>query len=398
MNFYKLQNVVQEYAWGSHAFIADLLNISVVDTPRAELWMSAHPKAPSKICDTDYDLLTLINSDPQRILGEDTAEKFENKLPFLFKVLSASKPLSIQAHPNLKQAKAGFKKENKEEIPLTSAYRNYKDNNHKPELICALTPFTAMCGFRSPTDIKQLLNQYGMADILPKYHTLGTSEDALKNFFSTVMKSDSVIVRKWISILIKNISKEPKQKHNKLIVYWIQKLNEFYPGDVGVLAPILLNIVELQPGEALYLEAGILHAYLHGNGIEIMANSDNVLRGGLTPKHVDVPELLGTLIFRGGDLKVIKPKKNINSEMTYHTAASEFELSKIVLTRNTKNSFHPKGPEIILCTAGECFISTGNEQLSVSKGDSFFISAECKCYALIGNAQLFRAVIPGKQR
>jgi mannose-6-phosphate isomerase len=395
MSIYKLQNKIQNYAWGSEDFIPSLLGLPVkTGLPNAELWMGAHPKAPSQIPSENCSLLELIERNTIEILGEKNSFDFNQNLPFLLKILSASKPLSIQAHPDLEQAKKGFHTENEMVIPLSAYNRNYKDDNHKPELICALTPFTAMCGFRVPVKIKELLNDFGMHSVLPDYNDIDITEAHFKQFFYDLMHSDKIITGGRVNVLLENLKNVTINSKNKLIIEWIQKLNEYYPGDVGVFSPILLNLIELLPGQAIFLEAGVPHAYLLGSGIEIMANSDNVLRGGLTPKHVNVPELLKTLTFAGGEINIIDPLLDAKNEKRYETQANEFELTFIELSEEHSYRAKSAGPEILLCTDGECKISYGSLNMVISKGESIFISAKCSEYSLAGCANLYKAKIP----
>ena len=395
MSVFKLQNVIQDYAWGSEDYISDLLGLPIIPgQSKAELWMGVHPKAPSRISSEDCTLLELINNNATAMLGEKVITDFSRKLPFLLKVLSAATPLSIQAHPNLEQAEKGFALENKLEIPLFALHRNYKDDNHKPELICALTPFTVMCGFRSSRKIREFLDSFGMHSILPDYDDIEIGESQLKRFFSKLMNTEKKLIANWVNILLININDIEITSENKLIIKWIKRLNKFYPGDVGVFAPILLNLIELLPGQAVYLDAGILHAYLEGSGIEIMANSDNVLRGGLTPKHIDVSELLKTLIFRSGQMELTEPFNFNNNEYIYETPATEFELSRIELFNKLTFDIISIGPEILLCTKGALELTCESTKMSINKGESIFVSAKCRQYSLLGNGQLFRAIIP----
>lgn len=402
MCIYKLKNTIQEYFWGSKTFIPELLGFKNSEAkPQAELWMSAHPKASSKILkhDKTISLADLIRQNPERILGLKVVSNFNNKLPFLFKVLAAGQPLSIQAHPNLKQAKEGFDRENKAGIPLSAPTRNYKDDNHKPELICALTPFDAMCGFRDVNEIVEILQYLDLIKILPGAIELqkDPSENSLKNLFSDLMNLSSKEKAEFVNSLVRKTSnKTPRTENEKLIFKWIIKFSRKYPADIGIFAPILLNVIKLQPGEALYLDAGILHAYLNGAGIEIMANSDNVLRGGLTPKHIDVPELLKTLTFRNGKVDIIIPEQKGINEFVYKTPAREFELSFLKISK--KNHFQMKETkcsQILLCTKGNSEISwNSNKNLKVKKGESIFISADNNDLIIKGNGEFYRAAVP----
>ncbi|MDZ7830515.1 MAG: mannose-6-phosphate isomerase, class I [Desulfobacterales bacterium] len=392
-----LKNEIQDYAWGSYEFIQDLLGAEQTDTPWAELWMGAHPKAPSKIqVNGEWRALDrLIESYPEEILGRETARRFNNTLPYLFKVLAAEHPLSIQAHPNREQAKNGFDRENHEGIPLTASNRNYKDDRHKPECICALTPFWAMEGFRPISEMVELLKA-----ACPK--TLGDAIAYLKQkpdgngfhrFFEALMTLPKPKLQQVIDETARNaIVRQAENDEFR----WIKTLYELYPEDIGILSPILLNLVCLQPGEALFLNSGEMHAYLHGAGIEIMANSDNVLRGGLTAKHVDVEELMRVLNFDPHGLQILNPQERPACEKVYPTPAEEFSLGVIQVDAHCSYSTEQIiGPEILLCTHGDGEIQWDDaaETLRISKGDAFLIPAAVKRYSISGTAQIYRAAV-----
>jgi len=393
MNIYKLEAVIQNYAWGSKTLLPSILGKQKAEKPQAELWLGAHPKAPALI-QTEEGLIgldKLISNNPSIVLGGFA--KY-NQLPFLMKILTAGTPLSIQSHPNLWQAKEGFEMENILRIPLNAANRNYKDSNHKPELICALTEFHGMCGFRPVKEIADLLRYFELTDSFSFLNSFldNPNQDSLKIFFDRLMNSDKQKIEAVVEDFILKLKNKPARNESEDFAFgWIKKLNDFYPGDVGVFAPLLLNTVKLQPGEALYLGAGELHAYLKGAGVEIMANSDNVLRGGLTPKHIDVPELLNTLTFNCGKEEVINPTSINSFEKIYQTPADEFELSRIEIN-NSEYEITPEGAEIVFCLDGELKIKTPIEQvLSLKRGDSAFISGEVKSYCLLGTGTIFRA-------
>jgi len=393
-----LENTIQEYEWGSYTAIANLLGKKAPsDVPQAELWMGAHPKASSMI---RYDsgmvsLQKIIKEQPKDILGERIADKFNNKLPYLLKVLAASRPLSIQAHPNLAQAKEGFKRENEQGISIDAPNRNYKDANHKPECICALTPFWALNGFRKITDILSFMEK-----ICPQ--SLGSMLDELRNqpdskglmiFFQALMTLGPKEKKQVIDEAANNAQKLEKKDP---VFEWVIKLYKEYQEDIGVLSPALLNLICLKPGRAMFLFAGELHAYLDGLGIELMANSDNVLRGGLTPKHVDVPELLKVVNFEERDIKILQCKeKNIN-ECTFPSRAEEFILSVIsVDSKKNYTSTAVSSAEILLCTDGQATITDfdNNENISLKKGKSVIVPASVRVYNIQGKAVIYKASV-----
>jgi mannose-6-phosphate isomerase len=394
-----LQNTIQEYAWGSLTAIADLLGTANPSSkPQAELWMGTHPKGPSRV---EHDgkwisLLELISKNPEAILGKTIAQKFDNTLPYLFKVLAAAHPLSIQAHPNLEQAKDGFERENAAEIPLNAPHRNYRDANHKPECICALTPFWALCGFRKISDSMTYFSKICPENIKAELGELHQNQNSegLKRFFSTLMVLDTDRRRKIIAEAHRNaqaISDEDP------VFEWIIRLSSDYPDDIGIFSPMLLNLVCLQPGQALFLASGQLHAYLDGVGIELMANSDNVLRGGLTPKHIDVPELLKVLNFNELQVEILRPQLANPYEYAYESPAEEFVLSTIVLdTDATYKSKGQRSAEIVLCVDGTAnFLDTGTDtKIVLKKGTSIMIPSSVTGYQINGNAVLYKASVP----
>ena len=392
-----LKNEIQDYAWGSYSFIQRLLDAGHTDTPWAELWMGAHPKAPSKVQIDDkwVPLDKLIEQFPEQILGQSTALRFNNSLPFLFKVLAAEHPLSIQAHPNREQARNGFDRENHEDIPLTAPNRNYKDDRHKPECICALTPFWAMEGFRPVSDTVALLSAacpVSLADAI-EFLKQNPNRNGLQRFFEALMTLPEHKIQQVIDETAANAA-ENESKNDEF--RWISTLYDLYPEDIGILSPILLNLVCLQPGEALFLNSGEMHAYLEGSGIEIMANSDNVLRGGLTTKHVDVEELMRVLNFQPHALDILSPQNALACEKVYPTPAEEFALSVIQVDEACAYLTNKiNGPEILLCTngAGEIFWNQADETMAINPGDSVLIPASLESYRISGRAEIYKAAI-----
>ena len=394
-----LKNSIQEYAWGSRTAIPELLGQSVpADKPQAELWMGAHPKAPSQVFADGLwrSLPEVIQESPEETLGQEVAVRFSNKLPFLFKVLAAAKPLSIQAHPNKEQAGQGFARENELGIPLDAGHRNYRDDNHKPEIICALTPFWALNGFRKIEETLSLLEEAripGLAEIV-LFLRSHPNRDGLKKFFNHLMTTDS---GKQGKIVEQAVNYAEKRTHEEPVWTWMIKLNEEYPGDMGVLSPIFLNLVRLEPQQAMYLPAGELHGYLEGVGIELMANSDNVLRGGLTPKHIDVQELLAVLNFTDGDLNILSPENLTPGEAIYSTEAEEFVLSVIRINKAAPfSSPGGRSVEMMMCTEGEVSVTdlSAGDITRLTRGISIIVPAAVEQYSIEGDGILYKAAVP----
>lgn len=394
-----LKNPVQNYAWGSRTFIQQLMGDPLPgDKPQAELWMGVHPKAPSQVLYNSewISLPEFIRKDPEGILGESVAKKFSDKLPFLFKVLAAAKPLSIQAHPDRDQAREGFARENEMKTSLDAPNRNYRDENHKPELICALTPFWVLSGFRRIDDVIELAERIGAPALKDKGLFLRgrSGSESLKAFFTNLMTMEKGAQRQLVSQVV-----DYSEKHSAIhrILEWVIKLHQRYPGDIGVLSPIFMNVLRLEPGEALYTPTGRLHAYLEGAGMELMANSDNVLRGGLTAKNMDVPELLKILNFTDDKVDILVPERRQSSENIYRTPAKEFSLSMISVGKGSLfESPQKRSVEIMACLEGDALVTDlGNgEGLSLTKGAVIIIPAAVENYRIEGNAILYKASVP----
>lgn len=389
---YKLKNVIQEYKWGSKTEIQKLLGLNN-NKPMAELWMGAHPKAPSEVIkeNGNIPLTKLIDNNPDKVLGERVVKEFGAKLPFLFKVLAAGQSLSIQSHPNINQAESGYEEENSKNIPLNAKNRNYKDKNHKPELICALTEFWAMRGFRPIPDIDTELKSLKLESLknITEYFFNNLTKTGLKDFFNAIMRIDEKV-----KLVREVLEKTENLKESRY--QWIRKLNKEHPDDIGVICPLLLNIVKLEPGQAMFLPAGELHSYLLGTGMEIMANSDNVLRGGLTAKHIDVDELLKTLTFESGLPEIILPTNTDKNEDSYISRAEEFKLFRINLdTGSEYKRTDIETIEIMIITEGSCRISSPDlkSTIQADKGDSFLIEACTEKYSINGKCLIFKATV-----
>lgn len=394
-----LKNPIQEYDWGSKTAIQTLLGLPVPsEKPAAELWLGAHPKAPSQVMvDGEWQSLEkVIERNPVSVLGKRVAERFSNKLPFLFKVLAADRPLSIQVHPNLEEAREGFERENRLGISLDASGRNYKDANHKPEILCAITPFEGLKGFRAPEAILSLMDRVSVSTLFDELSRLKKETDGsgLKRFFTSLVSMDQARRERVIDEAIRGAERCVNEDRS---FYWMVELNREYPGDIGVLSPIIFNLVELGPGEAIYIPANELHVYLKGVGMELMANSDNVLRGGLTPKHVDVPELLKIVNFSPEPVRKIKPHPGgLPGERIYATPAEEFQLSEIsVANGDPFNSERDRGVEIMICMEGEARIKErgDSEPLLFTTGNSVIIPSSVGWYQIEGEAKLYKATV-----
>ncbi|MFF9486741.1 mannose-6-phosphate isomerase, class I [Streptomyces sp. NPDC014676] len=379
----RLDNTIRPYAWGSTTALPRLLGTEPTGEPQAEMWMGAHPGAPSRT--GRGTLVEVIDADPERELGPESVAKFGPRLPFLLKLLAAGAPLSLQVHPDLTQAKEGHADEERRGVPVTAPHRNYKDANHKPELICALTEFDGLCGFRDPRRAAELLDGLGVDSLKPYVDLLHAhpEEAALREVLTAILTADPEAMARTVA--------ETAAACDRLGGAYAPyaDIAHHYPGDPGVIAAMLLNHVRLQPGEALFLGAGVPHAYLDGLGVEIMANSDNVLRCGLTPKHVDVPELLRIVRFEAGDPGVLRPEAGPDGEEVYETPIDEFRLSRYVLPAGgATHDLTLTTPQILLCTAGS--VRAGEHELT--PGTSVFVPSGEKA-EVSGTGTLFRATV-----
>ncbi|TCK20542.1 mannose-6-phosphate isomerase, class I [Pseudonocardia endophytica] len=375
-----LDNPVRAYAWGSRTVIAELLGQPVPSPhPQAEMWLGAHPAAPSRLRRDDAPSLDdVVRADPAGVLGADRDARWSGRLPFLLKVLAADEPLSLQAHPSLSQAADGFSRENAAGLALDAPDRNYRDANHKPELICALTEFAALVGFREPARTLEFLRALDVPALTGHAELLAAQPgpDGLRALFTTWITLPQSVLDTLVPAVQDGAvrlvgSGEAFRDEARTVL----ELSERYPGDAGVLAALLLNRVTLAPGQAMYLPAGNLHAYLSGAGVELMANSDNVLRGGLTPKHVDVPELLRVLDFTAPPPPVSSgsPEPGAEEWVRYDTPAEEFLLRRWEVTERAKCTVPGAGARILLCTYGSATVTSSSGCLSLDRGGAVFL-------------------------
>ncbi|GAB5076886.1 mannose-6-phosphate isomerase, class I [Arthrobacter sp. AD-310] len=388
---YEIDNVLRDYAWGSTTAIASLLGRPESGRPEAEMWIGAHPDSPSVAHvpedGTETPLDALIARDPEHFLGAESVARFGPRLPFLAKILAAAQPLSLQVHPSLEQAKAGFARENAAGVAADAATRNYRDDNHKPEMIFALTPFEALCGFRPAGSARDILQHVASAfeaveapvpDLVPALLSDldGSDEEAaLRTAFERLITGGQTVAgatAQVVAALLAHGSFAPFEAELGTVV----SLNEKYPGDPGVLISLLLNRVSLQPGEAVYLPAGNVHAYLHGLGVEVMASSDNVLRGGLTPKHIDVPELLHTIDFHPVAVPRLAAWNTVLDQELYRPPFEEFQLQRIELAPDGGPvPLAQSGAAVVVVVSGSVYLDSPKGDLQLARGGSAFLAA-----------------------
>lgn len=380
---FRLDCTVQDYAWGDLESIPRLLGIEPDGTPAAELWMGAHPKAPSRVVHADARTLDqYIAVSPESALGASTVERF-GQLPFLFKVLAAAQPLSIQTHPSLQQAHAGYTRENEAGLDIGAPNRTYRDANHKPELICALTPFAARVGFRTVSEARavvgELCEQVGksngaLREFAARLAEPGTDRDVLHGTLDYLLRLADPAVAKLTGELLDAASHVTQGEWANELA-WVARMDRAFPGDIGIAVGILLNHVDLSPGEALFLPAGNLHAYLRGTGVELMANSDNVVRGGLTGKHIDIDELLDVV-----DATPLTPdvQRPTSGAHTYTSPVPEFALTRITGDADPAETvLDAPGPKILLAVSGawELRADSSPDAMDLTQGEVMFVEA-----------------------
>jgi mannose-6-phosphate isomerase len=403
-----LRGALRTYAWGSRTALAEFTGRPVPAAhPEAELWFGAHPGDPAFL-ETEHgetSLLKAVVDDPEGQLGSVSRARFGDVLPFLVKVLAADEPLSLQAHPSASQAVEGYLREEKLGIGVNSPVRNYRDTSHKPELLVALQTFEALAGFRQASRTTELLRALAVSDLDPFIELLSDQSDAdgLRALFTTWITAPQpdidVLVSAVIDGAIHYISSGATEFAAE--VKTVLELGERYPGDAGVLAALLLNRITLAPGEAIFLPAGNLHTYLRGFALEVMANSDNVLRGGLTPKHVDVPELLRVLDFAPTPESHLRSKtRHEGLGLIYETPAEEFAVAFLSidgehLGHEVDASSSHEGPQILLCTEGSTTVHGKSGSLTLQHGMAAWVPADDGPIRLVAQepVKLFRATV-----
>jgi mannose-6-phosphate isomerase len=399
---YRLTNAIQNYAWGSPTAIPALLGTEPTGEPVAEAWFGAHASAPSRCVQPDGRagavLPEVIAADPAGVLGADVEARFGAQLPYLLKVIAAETPLSLQVHPHVERARAGFAEEEAAGVPLDAPHRSFRDRNHKPELVYALTRFEAMCGFRAPRRAAELLEGLDaplakeLRAMLDEQPSAAGIEAVFERLLRPATRPTAAEVAEVATACATRLATgSPSPRADRTVV----RLAEAYPGDPGVVTSLLLNPVTLQPGDALFVPAGGVHAYLSGLGVEVMASSDNVLRAGLTPKHVDVDELLRNVDYVAAPPIRIAPETFHGATRVYYAPVDDFELS---VTRVGDDALHPlpgRGPRVLLCLEGELVVSSrADGEVRLVQGEAAFAPASDGPLAVCGHGVVVQADVP----
>ncbi len=404
-----LHNPVRDYAWGSRVTIAAAQGRPVPSPhPEAELWMGAHPDDPSAV-DRDgrrISLAELIGADPVGVLGPVTVARFGPRLPYLMKLLAAEQPLSLQAHPDNEQARTGYAAQS--HLAGNDRNRVYRDPYHKPELLVAVEPFLALCGFRDPAVSRRVFTELGVPALEPVIRELSRTGDDSDGSPGTESPGAGAALRHAVELLLRwpedrreaVVAGVRAAARDRLDGFPVERdivldLSARYPADMGVLVALLLNPVRLEPGEGIWMPAGNLHAYLRGAGVEVMAASDNVLRGGLTPKYVDVDELMRVLRYEVLDDPVVRPVEIGAGVVTWPTPAEEFALTRVAVHAGSPPVALPgSGPRVVFCWRGRAVLGSAGEQCPILAGQAAFVPPTMPGLSCSGDAVLFQAAVP----
>ena len=384
---WQLTGAVRHYPWGSRTVIPELLGLPVpAEEPYAELWMGAHPDDPSRLSD-GRSLDDAIAADPEMLLGAAVAARFGPRLPFMLKVLAADTPLSLQAHPTTAQAQAGFAAEEAAGIAHDDPTRTFTDPHHKPELLMALTPFEVLCGFRPVEESLHCLAKLQVPELKPTIAALarGGLRAVIPQLLALSDRQRTVLVETVAVAAARFIAASDPEFINTY--QWAATLAQAYPGDAGVVISLMCNHLKLAPGEAIFLPAGNLHAYLAGAGVEVMSSSDNVLRGGLTDKHVDLAALIEVLDFTDGRVSVVHPVLGPGG-LRYPVPVEDFDLTRCELDAGS-GVLTTSGPQVLRCAEGRAVLQSAVDELVLETGCSAFVPAGDSLIAR-GPAVLYR--------
>jgi mannose-6-phosphate isomerase len=380
----KLMNQPMEYAWGSIELIPDYFGIQSTGKPMAEIWFGTHDGSPTEVVGENKSLHQLLQEQGK-----------SDRLPFLLKILAAEAPLSIQAHPNPAQAVEGFARENAAGIPISASNRNYKDDRAKPELIVALTErFDALVGFSAPSLIQEKLAELievststKLNSVLTRWIALLDSSDGVRKVFLDALTS-SDCDESFVSDLIDAAEQCPA------LVDLVVHLAEHHGKDRGIATALLMNHMSIKRGEAVFVPAGMPHAYLSGLGVEVMLASDNVLRGGLTPKHIDVQELANVLVFETTEPELVSTKSLAVGFEKFDIPTPEFDFYRATVgSSNLLVDLNLPGDAIVLCTEGSVAVSNSQgEREVINSGEAAFMAGDARTFSLAGNGTVFIAV------
>lgn len=400
---WEIDGHAQHYAWGSTTALPEFLGAEPDGQPWAEIWYGSHPSGPSLHADTGERLDRAIAREPSRLLGEPVLRSFGTELPYLLKLIAPARPLSLQVHPSKEHAKESFAAESAAGLPIDSPLRNYRDENHKPEMIFALTRFEAICGFRTPRKAAVILEGLE-SELARRLHRLLTAQPhahgmraAFRALVAPSMRPEAALIDELATACAKRLARgdSPSPRIDRIVCV----LAEHYPGDPGVAAALLMNPVVLQPGEAMYVPAGVIHAYLSGLGVEIMAASDNVLRAGLTPKKVDSEEMLQCVSVLAAPPMRVAPERLTPTTDAFYVPTDDFELT-VTTVDDGPGAYQPRhvvpgsGPRILLGVDGEVLVETGTGRARLQAGRALFIPAADERLRIGGTGRVIQACVP----
>ena len=395
LGIYKLRTRTQNYDWGSTSFLASLRGEGPSPEPEAELWVGAHPKGPSdvELAGLAMPLSDLIDARPVEVLGPRVVDRFGDRLPFLLKVLAVEAPLSIQLHPDRVQARRGLDGEVQRQVPELE--RNYTDPRHKPEIAVALTRFSALRGLRPVPEILELFERGGLEEAKELTDALRESQDeeGLRAFVKSTFRLDG----DRAAAILAGAERAASEQTEDPAYHWVGKLLELHLRDIGCLAPLFMNLEVLEPGQAIFQPAGMLHCYLEGAAVEVMADSDNVLRAGLTTKYRDIPELLRMLVVHPFDMHAVEAHQREDDLWSYYPPVEEFSLSRLRFKPGTRyESKGGRSVELWICTEGEGRMWTDGAPFSVDfkGGDALLVPAAIESYNVEGDGTAFFAAVP----
>ncbi len=405
----RMVNPIRDYDWGSRTALAWMQGRRPTGRPEAELWMGAHPSAPSAVTGLDGDLQpldVLVEQQPQPVLGSEVLERFGARLPYLLKVLAFDQPLSVQVHPDAERAGRAWD-------GAANGSSGYTDPYPKPELLYALQPVDAMCGFRDPQEAAELITRLGSPRLSPVLDLLTAGSRHTAQVQDTHRLQDAfALLLRWPEPERTELAAEVGRRARDLLVaagpagpdglapqdrravIWASRLARLYPNDPLVAAPLLLDLIRLEPGEAMFVPAGAPHSYLYGLGIEIMASSDNVLRAGLTHKPIAVDELLE--VIDGGTRPIRLAESSLGPrEVVWRPPVEQFQLSRLRLPDSAPTAVYPfiGGPQVILCTLGTVGVATGDHAVMLAPGESAFVAAGGGPITVAGPGEAFRAAV-----
>ena len=394
----RIEGARQCYDWGSTTAIPDFLGRQGDGGPWAELWLGAHPCGTARLGD-GTTLTTFIDSAPDLVLGEDVVRRFGPQLPFLLKVIAPAQALSLQVHPSLSQAAEGYEAEEAAGIALEDPRRNFRDTNHKPEMVLALEPFEAVAGFRAPRRAAEVFAglESPLARRMRRTLRLNPTRFGIRQAFTDLVSAETRPGPHEVAALVEEIAARLKAGASPSLRVDTNavEMARTFPADPGVVAALLLNPVTLNPGEALFVPAGCVHAYISGLGVEIMASSDNVLRAGLTRKHVDIPRMLACVDYVAAPPVRPAPEYLSRATRAYYAPVDDFELMvTTVVPEDGRIQVPGRGPRILLGIEGRTLVTTPAGQLSLERGQSVFVTAQERTLAVEGAGSLVQADVP----